>query len=1195
LKARTKPVLDEATMSERDLFIAAMKISEPAERSAWLDRECGGDAAVRQRLAVLLQAFDKAGSLLENPVVSIGPTNDEPISERPGTVIGPYKLLEQVSEGGFGMVFMAEQQEPIRRKVALKVLKPGMDSKQVIARFEVERQALALMDHPNIAKVLDAGQSAHGRPYFVMDLVKGVPITEYCDQGQLTPRERLELFVHVCQAVQHAHQKGIIHRDLKPSNVLVTLHDGTPLVKIIDFGIAKTLGQQLTDKTLFTGFAQMIGTPLYMSPEQAALSNVDVDTRSDIYSLGVLLYELLTGTTPFDKDRLREASFDEIRHIIREEEPPKPSTRVSTLGQAATTVSTQRRSDPKRLSQLFRGELDCIVMKALEKDRNRRYETASALAADVQHYLHDEPVAAGPPSTWYRVRKFARRNRLVLAVAAGFLVMVALAAGSVGWALRDRSLRHEQAVLEAAKTRGDIDRLRRQGQWAAAVALAQRAEALLAGASAELHHEFSELCCDLTMAARLEEIRLSKSEVKNDFYDVAAAEPEYLQAFQAYGIDLERLEPEEAAQRIRARAFPEELAAALDDWASLRGAKDKPGARRLRTIARVADPDPFRNQVRDALASGRRKALEELAASDKVTELPTATILLLAYALDYVRAEDGAISLLRQARSQRPDDFWINENLAHLLLQAHPPQVEDAARFFSVAASLRPQSPGAVLNVGYALNLQRKSTEAIASFRRAIELQPEYAEARYNLGSALFAQAKYAAAEDELRRTVQLKPGHVPAHFYFGRVFHEQGRHGEAAKAYARVIELQPNHMLAHYNRGIDLCQQGQLADGTKAFRRAIQLAPDHPEAHVNLGHALALQWQLGEAVTELRRAIQLKPDLPEAHADLGFALARQGAFAEAVREYRRALQLKPESAEVHSNLGNALDALDKLGEATLEYRRAVALKPGLATAHSNLGTALRKQEKLLEAADEYLKALQIKPDYTKARRNLSTIYLRLGQWDRSSAELQQLLCFDPTNCWGWYWSATLRLHANDKDSYRRACQEMLVRFATSQDATIAQDTVRICALAPDSLGNTEAILRLADRAVRGAEKNADRGHLLTRAMVEYRVGHFASAADWLKRVSPKVEGQGVDVLAFALQALTYNKQGQPQEAQAALTQAQGLLANKMPDPVRGERFGNDCDDWLHGQIVCREAEKVLSAQNRRARAVKPPVATPGR
>jgi serine/threonine protein kinase len=382
----------------------------------------------------LLQAGERAGHFLESPaaVVHFVASVDEPIHERPGTVIGPYKLMEQIGEGGMGLVFVAEQQQPVRPKVALKVLKPGMDTRYVVARFEAERQALALMDHPNIAKVHDGGQTASGRPYFVMELVKGMAITDYCDQNQVPIRQRLELFVTVRQAVQHAHQKGIIHRDLKPSNVLVMSHDGTPVVKIIDFGVAKAIGQQLTDKTIYTQFSQMIGTPLYMSPEQAGDSGLDVDTRSDIYSLGVLLYELLTGTTPFEKDRLRTVSYDEMRRIIREEEPPKPSKRISTLWQAATTLSTQRQSDWKQLSRLFRGELDWIVMKALEKDRDQRYETANGFAPDVQRYLRDEPVRACPPSAVYRLRKFARRNKAAflttLAVVASLILAVVVLA-----------------------------------------------------------------------------------------------------------------------------------------------------------------------------------------------------------------------------------------------------------------------------------------------------------------------------------------------------------------------------------------------------------------------------------------------------------------------------------------------------------------------------------------------------------------------------------------------------------------------------------------------------------------------------------------------------------------------------------------------------------------------------------------------
>jgi serine/threonine protein kinase/tetratricopeptide (TPR) repeat protein len=417
-------------MQEQSLFIAALEKEDPAERAAFLDQACAGDTALRQRIDRLLARHEQTGEFLEPPLPRLALPEDSPAGERPGAMVGPYRLMEEIGEGGMGLVYVAEQQHPVRRKVALKLIKPGMDSRQVVARFEQERQALALMDHPNIAKVLDAGATPDGRPYFVMELVKGVPITRFCDDNRLSLRERLGLFVGVCSAVQHAHQKGVIHRDLKPSNVMVTSHDGTPVPKVIDFGVAKAVGQRLTDKTVYTGFTQLVGTPLYMSPEQAGMSGLDVDTRSDVYALGVLLYELLTGTTPFQHERLRDAGYDEMRRIIQEEEPARPSTRISTLGQAADTVSSNRQSDPRRLRQLIRGELDWVVMKALEKDRNRRYESPSAFAADVQRYLDDEPVEACPPSAAYRLRKFARRNKAALIPAC--LVALALVAGLVG-------------------------------------------------------------------------------------------------------------------------------------------------------------------------------------------------------------------------------------------------------------------------------------------------------------------------------------------------------------------------------------------------------------------------------------------------------------------------------------------------------------------------------------------------------------------------------------------------------------------------------------------------------------------------------------------------------------------------------------------------------------------------------------------
>jgi serine/threonine protein kinase/tetratricopeptide (TPR) repeat protein len=431
----------------RSIFLEPVENHAPEQWRRFLDQACGEDHDLRKRIEVLLRAHDQANSMLDVAAVSPAATTDEPITEGPGTVIGPYKLLEQIGEGGFGVVFMAEQTGPVRRKVALKVLKPGMDTRQVVARFEAERQALAIMDHPNIAKVFDGGATPSGRPYFVMELVKGVPITDFCDQNQLTPRQRLVLFIPVCQAVQHAHQKGIIHRDLKPSNVLVTVHDVTPVAKVIDFGVSKALGQELTDKTLFTGFAQMVGTPVYMSPEQAGQSGLDVDTRSDIYSLGVLLYELLTGTTPFTKERFKKAAYDEIRRIIREEEPPKPSTRLSQSKDSLPAISAQRHTEPVKLKKLVRGELDWIVMKALEKDRKRRYETANGLAMDLQRYLADEPVQACPPSAGYRLRKFARKHRG--AVTAVALIVAALTAGVAGTSIGlIRAMRAERLATE---------------------------------------------------------------------------------------------------------------------------------------------------------------------------------------------------------------------------------------------------------------------------------------------------------------------------------------------------------------------------------------------------------------------------------------------------------------------------------------------------------------------------------------------------------------------------------------------------------------------------------------------------------------------------------------------------------------------------------------------------------------------------
>jgi serine/threonine protein kinase/tetratricopeptide (TPR) repeat protein len=435
-----------------EIFNEAKARAAGAERDAFLAESCGDDAELKAQVLSLLGAHEGAGDFLKAQP-ALAPEIEAELArlkpEEAGDRIGPYKLREQIGEGGFGVVWVAEQQAPVRRTVALKIIKMGMDTREVVARFEQERQALALMDHPNIARVFDAGATEHGRPFFVMELVRGIKITEYCDQANLPTAERLALFIQVCQAVQHAHQKGIIHRDLKPSNILVTLHDGVPVPKVIDFGVAKATQGRLSEHTIYTQFQQMIGTPLYMSPEQAEMSGLDVDTRTDIYALGVLLYELLTGRTPFDADALRKAGYDEMRRIIREQEPQKPSTALDTMAQAAlTTVAHHRASEPPKLIHAIRGDLDWIVMKTLEKDRTRRYETANGLAVDIQRHLDDEPVIARPPSNLYRFQKLVRRNKLAFAAgAAVLLVLLGGIAASTWQAIRATRAEREQTRL----------------------------------------------------------------------------------------------------------------------------------------------------------------------------------------------------------------------------------------------------------------------------------------------------------------------------------------------------------------------------------------------------------------------------------------------------------------------------------------------------------------------------------------------------------------------------------------------------------------------------------------------------------------------------------------------------------------------------------------------------------------------------
>jgi len=759
-------------MNERELFMAALQIQDAGERSAYLDRASAGEPGVRRRVDALLAAFDRVGDFLEQPagvpcatsgVSSPGPSNDSDPSVGPGTIIGSYKLLELIGEGGMGVVWTAQQQEPVRRLVAVKLIKAGIDSEEVLARFEAERQALALMDHPNIARVLGGGATAAGRPYLVMDLVKGVPITKFCDQHRYTLRQRLELFIPVCQAIQHAHQKGIIHRDLKPSNVLVALYDGKPVAKVIDFGVAKAAGQQLTEKTLVTGFGKIVGTLEYMSPEQAELNNLDIDTRSDVYSLGVLLYELLTGSPPFNRQELTRVGLLEMLRVIREQEPSKPSTKLSTAA-GLPTLATSRGTDPFRLAKGVRGELDWIVMKALEKDRSRRYETASAFALDVQRHLEDGPVLACPPSVPYRLRKFARRNRTGIVIVGLAILFLLVTACGIGWVLRDRSARQSRTRAQVELILTEVDELGRAQNWAQALDVARRAEAAVATGTADSAIEWRvrELLKDLELIDRLERIRMDSATTVGGEFDLAGPDREYGQAFREYGLDLDVVPVQASIERLKARpGIAVALAAALDDWTRCRG-RIRAGWKRLMTVARGIDPDPLRNRLRALMEEPPTTERDELSRLARIPDIQgehPMTIRSLARALVKEKEVESAIRLLRDAQAAHPGDFWLNFLLGSALSEKH--NWGEAIRFDTAAVAIRPDSAGALRNLGYDLRHRKRPDEALAAFRRANELDPACARGYRELGAVLIDLGKLDEAIDAYRRAIELDPKNV--------------------------------------------------------------------------------------------------------------------------------------------------------------------------------------------------------------------------------------------------------------------------------------------------------------------------------------------------------------------------------------------------------------------------------------------------
>jgi serine/threonine protein kinase len=1064
-------------------------------------------------------------------------------AEGPGTTIGPYKLLDRIGEGGMGTVYMAEQVQPVRRKVALKVIKPGMDSRQVIARFEAERQALAMMDHPNIAKVLDAGTTKSGLPYFVMELVRGVPITEYCDEAKLSVGERLELFVLVCRAIQHAHQKGIIHRDIKPTNVLVTLHDGVPVPKVIDFGVAKATGQSLTDRTLFTAFAHMVGTPLYMSPEQAELSGLDIDTRSDIYAMGVLLYELLTGTTPFDKDTFHRAAIDEMRRILREDEPPRPSTRLSNLGEAASTVSARRKADPKRLGSSLRGELDWIVMKALEKDRRRRYESANDFAADLMRYLTDKPVEAGPPSRWYRFKKYALRNRAALTSAT--LVVLALLvgiAGSVWQAVRATGA--ERKTSEALDIAGN--ELRRS--WLEAGRLYdslakpwQYADEQRWGAMPrEFLRALLPLCASHPLAHRVDSDvgsacrRIAEIHIQLD--GNAYSGKESLERAEAIFEALMTVDPNNSTYRA-------ELANCYE----------------LRTYWDLRIP-----RIRKFIS-----IREELVASDPMnTQLR----------LDLARAHLIAGS--------------VTQRLRHPLADVHLPRSKE---LYEKLCSENPGDPilrcalGATIRIlGSRHEDLGRSDDAEQSLRAALAIHDDLAQRYPTRPQFLLNVAKDCF---ELGGLLLADHRHEKAAEYSGR----------AAIIFARFTNDDPDRSWMTPEMMYCLCElalnreeAGPGGGADREIRRLENLlgveraAELHNQAALELlqhPEELRARSNAAAAVVLGKHAIQLMPDKPYYWAELGHLALRAGQWEEAIQSL---LESKyHDEPFVFFQLAIAHTGRGDTTQARLWYQKAVGLMaeqelPYLPLFH------LRTEAELALGSDPITPLL---------RDRIGKLRRPRGPYDPRTREfverLANLLAFDShwkeaadlfEQSWrsapdrdrvkaiqvSCYSLAALKLRMGDLEGYRSLCAEMLERAGEADGEYVAATVARACSLLPNPANDTEAPLALGRFAA--SKFPQDFSSVLACGAAEFRAGMLRESIDTLTLA--RYLGDGFRrAQACLFLAMAHQTVGDSQRAREALKEAVQLL-----DPsCRRWTWWHDLPiEWEICQILLAEVENLI-------------------
>ena len=918
-------------MNESQVFLNALQLPDERAQREYLDQACGEDARLRAGVEALLLAHNTDPDFLEPPNGLLGEaggadTSPEVIphgdAERLGTVLaGRYKLAELIGEGGMGAVWMAEQTEPVKRPVAVKLIKPGMDSKQVLARFEAERQALAMMDHPGIAKVFDAGATVNGRPFFVMELVKGTSLTRYCDENQLSVRERLALFVQVCLAVQHAHQKGIIHRDLKPANILVVMHDDKPVPKVIDFGVAIPIGHQLTESTLVTGLGVVIGTPQYMSPEQAGLDDLDTDTRSDVYALGVLLYELLAGHPPLPREGAGKTGLLETLRAIREDEPPWPSAELSAAA-GLPELAARRSTEPARLVRLVRGDLDWIALKALAKERDRRFESANGLASDVRRYLADEPVQACPPVARDRFRKFARRNRRALMTVAltvaGLFATATVVAWSIGWAVRDRAARAAEAERDTERELSDTERLRDRGDWAGARMAVKRVERLLLSDRGDQRERLAQVVKDLDMIDRLEEIALRSPDfpiLLGQHLERGKLSSAYTSAFRDYGIDVLGLAPPAAAERIRASAIRTQLVAGLDDWmwtelmkvhyTIIRKTKVPTEYTHLHEVADAVIPNEWSRRIRAATSMQDQSSLKELTARPEVAALPSSNLLLLARILERGGAADKAVEVLRNVQQRNPQDFTMNYELALMLAhRVKPARPDEAAGFMRAAVAARPDIAMLRLFLGHMLKQANQFDSAISAYRKVLEMQPDNKFAQKGIddalakqmngkdlakkGSDLSAQRKWRDAIAHFSKAIEL--GAASAEVWHGRggCYARLGRWTEAADDLAKAVGLMPANGIWRYQLAACLLQTGDTSGYRQTCAEGLVQVPE--DKVDNSAYLVSRACGLApDAVPDpnvpirlLTRIVAATRTAPHLHA-LGLAHYRAGEYDQAV------------------------------------------------------------------------------------------------------------------------------------------------------------------------------------------------------------------------------------------------------------------------------------------------------------------------